>query len=164
MTLTGVWLVYYKKGSGRPSIPYPDMVKECLCFGWIDSRVSKWDEERYLQLITPRKPKSGWSRINKGYVVELEREGLLMPAGLRAIETARANGSWTALDAIEALVIPDDLAAALAAHPAAQQRFERYSPSVKKQALAQLAAAKRPETRQRRLAAIVAQALEMPAR
>jgi uncharacterized protein YdeI (YjbR/CyaY-like superfamily) len=159
-TAKGIWLVYYKKGSGTPSIAYPDMVKECLCFGWIDSRVNKLDEARYLQFITPRKPKSVWSKINKGYLEELEREGLLAPAGLRAIEIAKDNGSWTALDAVEALTIPDDLAAALVANPAAQATFATYSPSTLKLALTKLAAAKRPETRQKRLIELIALAAE----
>ena len=159
-TAKGVWLVYYKKGSGMPSIAYQDMVKECLCFGWIDSRVSKLDDTRYLQLITPRKPKSVWSKLNKSYVAELEREGLLMPAGLTKIDTAKADGSWTALDAVEALTIPDDLATALTARPAAQATFATYSPSTLKLALTKLAAAKRPETRQRRLAELIALAAE----
>ncbi|WP_309713773.1 YdeI/OmpD-associated family protein [Armatimonas sp.] len=160
VTAKGVWLVYYKKGSGMPSIAYPDMVKECLCFGWIDSRVSKLDEARYLQLITPRKPKSVWSKINKGYIEELERENLLTHAGIAKIEAAKADGSWTSLDAVEALTIPDDLAAALAANPAAQATFATYSPSTLKLALTKLAAAKRPETRQRRLDEIIALAAE----
>ncbi|MBB6049995.1 YdeI/OmpD-associated family protein [Armatimonas rosea] len=159
-TAKGVWLIYYKKGSGMPTIAYPDMVKECLCFGWIDSRVSKLDEARYLQLITPRKPKSVWSKINKGYIEELEREGLLMPAGIAKIDAAKADGSWTALDEVEALVIPEDLAATLAASPAAQATFATYSPSTLKLALTKLAAAKRPETRQKRLTELIALATE----
>jgi uncharacterized protein YdeI (YjbR/CyaY-like superfamily) len=159
-TAKGVWLVYYKKGSGMPTIAYPDMVKECLCFGWIDSRVSKLDEARYLQLITPRKPKSVWSKINKGYVEELERENLLAPAGLRAIQLAKDNGSWSSLDEVEALTIPEDLAAALAASPPAKSTFAAYSPSTLKLALTRLAAAKRPETRQRRLTELIALAAE----
>ena len=152
----GIWLVYYKKGSGMPSIAYSDMVKECLCFGWIDSRVNTLDAARYLQLITPRKPKSVWSKINKGYVEELERENLLAPAGLRAIEVAKTNGSWTSLDEVEALTIPEDLAAALVANPTAQATFATYSPSTLKLALFRLAAAKRPKTRQKRLDEIIA--------
>jgi uncharacterized protein YdeI (YjbR/CyaY-like superfamily) len=156
----GVWLVYYKKGSGMPTIAYPDMVKECLCFGWIDSRVSRLDEARYLQLITPRKPRSVWSKINKGYVEELKRENLLAPAGLRAIQIAKDNGSWSSLDEVEALTIPEDLAAALAASPVAQATFATYSPSTLKLALTRLAAAKRPVTRQRRLTDLIALAAE----
>ena len=156
----GVWLIYYKKGSGMPSIAYPDMVRECLCFGWIDSKVSKLDEARYLQLITPRKPKSVWSKLNKGYIEELERENLLTPAGIAKIEAAKADGSWTSLDAVEALTIPDDLAAVLATNQAAQVTFENYSPSTLKLALFRLAAAKRPETRQKRLDEIIALAAQ----
>jgi uncharacterized protein YdeI (YjbR/CyaY-like superfamily) len=159
-TARGVWLIYYKKGSGVPSIAYPDMVKECLCFGWIDSRVNTLDAARYLQLITPRKPKSVWSKLNKSYIEELERESLLTPAGIAKVELAKANGSWTALDAVEALTIPEELASALAASPAAQATFTAYSPSTLKLALTKLAAAKRPETRQKRLTELIALAAE----
>lgn len=158
--LTGVWLVYYKKGTGVPSIAYPDMVKESLCYGWIDSRVNKLDEARYLQLITPRKPKSVWSKLNKSYIEELAQENLLTPAGIAKIEAAKANGSWTALDEVEALIIPEDLATALAANAAAQATFTAYSPSTLKLALTKLAAAKRPETRQKRLDEIIALAVQ----
>lgn len=159
-TAKGVWLIYYKKGSGMPTIAYPDMVKECLCFGWIDSRVSKLDDTRYLQLITPRKPRSVWSKINKGYIEELERENLLAPAGLRAVQIAKDNGSWSSLDEVEALTIPEDLTAALAASPTAKSTFAAYSPSTLKLALTRLATAKRPETRQKRLIELIALAAE----
>lgn len=150
-TTMGVWLVYYKVSSGRPSVRYPEAVQEALCFGWIDSKVKSLDGERYQQVFTPRKPRSVWSKLNKGYVAELQALGLLQPAGLRVIEAAQQDGSWFSLDACEALVIPEDLAQALAMCPAAQAHFEGYPASLKKTILAWIAAAKRPETRQRRI-------------
>ncbi|MBF2098184.1 MAG: YdeI/OmpD-associated family protein [Gloeomargaritaceae cyanobacterium C42_A2020_066] len=150
-TQMGVWLVYYKVGSGRPSVRYPEAVQEALCFGWIDSKVKSLDGERYQQVFTPRKPRSVWSKLNKGYVAELQALGLLRPAGLRVMEAAQQDGSWFSLDACEALVIPEDLAQALAQYSAAQAHFESYPASLKKAILGWIAAAKRPETRQRRI-------------
>jgi len=86
----GVWLIYYKVGSGKPSVLYPEAVKEALCFGWIDSKVKSLDEERYKQIFTPRKLKSVWSKLNKQYIEELLREGLMTEMGLQKI--AIGNG------------------------------------------------------------------------
>src|SRR3954452_14858733 len=109
----GVWLVFYKKASGRPGVSYDEAVDECLCFGWIDSKVNRIDEHRYRQLITPRKPGGGWSKVNKAKIERLIGQGLMAPAGLAKIDAAKADGSWTSLDAVEAMTMPDDFAAAL---------------------------------------------------
>jgi uncharacterized protein YdeI (YjbR/CyaY-like superfamily) len=148
----GVWLVYYKKGSGKPSVTYEEAVEEALCFGWIDSTVRSLDEERYMQLATPRKPRSHWSRSNKQRVERLIERGLMTAAGMRAVESAREDGSWTFLDPIEDLVIPDDLEVALEANPAAKRNFEALPDSVKKGILFWIATAKRDATRERRVA------------
>jgi uncharacterized protein YdeI (YjbR/CyaY-like superfamily) len=100
-----------------------------------------------MQYFAPRKPKSTWARSNKERVARLEAAGLMTDAGRAAVELARANGSWESLDAIEALVVPDDLAAALAARPGARQLFDESSASVRRSALAWVYQAKRPETR-----------------
>ena len=155
-TSAAVWLVYYKKSSGQPSITWSEAVEEALCFGWIDSKAKPIDDRRYMQYFSPRKPKSGWSQINKASVERLIADGLMREPGLRAIETAKANGSWTALDDIEALVIPDDLAAALAAAPGTRDRFDRLSRTNRRIILQRIATAKRPETRARRIAEAVA--------
>jgi uncharacterized protein YdeI (YjbR/CyaY-like superfamily) len=155
-TSAAVWLVYYKKGSGQPSITWSEAVEEALCFGWIDSKAKPIDDLRYMQYFSPRKPKSGWSQINKASVERLIADGLMREPGLRAIETAKANGSWTALDDIEALVIPDDLAAALAAAPGTRDRFDRLSRANRRIILQRIATAKRPDTRARRIAEAVA--------
>jgi uncharacterized protein YdeI (YjbR/CyaY-like superfamily) len=152
----GIWLVYWKKGSGQPTLSYDDAVEEALCFGWIDSRVNALDAGRYQQIFTPRKPTSAWSRLNKERVARLLAAGLIAPPGLAVIEAAQRNGAWSALDAVEALEVPPDLAAALAADPLAEASFHAFSPSQRKQWLYRLAKAKRPETRARRLAQIVA--------
>lgn len=150
-TSLGVWLIYYKVKSGKPSVRYSEAVKEALCFGWIDSKVKSLDEERYMQVFTPRKPNSVWSKLNKQYIAELIEQGLMTEAGLAKIAAAKQNGSWTKLDAIEALIIPDDLQQALAANPLANQYFQAFSNSSKKNILSWIDSAKRPETRLKRI-------------
>ncbi|MDY7022409.1 MAG: hypothetical protein SWJ54_13800, partial [Cyanobacteriota bacterium] len=126
-TLPGVWLIYYKVKSNKPSIRYPEAVKEALCFGWIDSKVKSIDEERYQQIFTPRKPGSVWSKLNKQYIEELIEQGLMTDAGLEKINAACEDGSWTRLDNIEALIIPDDLQLALKTNQTASQNFQAFS-------------------------------------
>lgn len=151
----GVWLVYCKKASGQTSVTYPEAVEEALCFGWIDSLPRKLDAERTQLLFTPRKPKSGWSKVNKERLERLAAAQQLMPAGLAAIARARQNGAWESLDAAEAGTVPEDLATALAASAAAQVNFTAFSPSVRKMILTWVLGAKQPETRARRVAETV---------
>ncbi len=150
-TCFGVWLIYYKVKSGKPSVKYSEAVKEALCFGWIDSKVKSLDEERYMQIFTPRKPKSVWSKLNKQYIEELIEQGLMATAGLEKIEAAKQDGSWNTLDAIEALIIPLDLQQALEANKAAKEYFEAFNNSSKKNILFWIDSAKRPETRLKRI-------------
>ena len=157
---TGAWLVSWKKATGRPFVPYPETVDEALCFGWIDSRPNRLDDERAMRLFTPRRPKSLWSRLNKEKVARLSAEGLMAPAGLRMVETAQANGSWTVYDEIEDVVIPADLGAALAADETAQGFFERFPESSKKAILWWIKTAKRQETRAARIAETVSAAAQ----
>ncbi|MBN3910965.1 MAG: YdeI/OmpD-associated family protein [Nostoc sp. NMS1] len=147
----GVWLIYYKVKSGKPSVRYSEAVKEALCFGWIDSKVKSIDEERYMQIFTPRKPKSVWSKLNKQYIQELIEQGLMTTVGLETIEAAKQNGSWNSLDAIEALIIPSDLKQALEANTTAKDYFEAFNNSSKKNILFWIDSAKRPETRLKRI-------------
>ncbi len=156
----GVWLVSWKVATGRPVIPYDEVVEEALCVGWIDSRGNRLDHERHLLLLTPRKPGSGWSRSNKRRVERLTAAGLMRPAGLAAVAAAVADGSWTALDAVEDLIEPDELAAALDAVPAARERWDGFSPSARKGILQWIATAKRPETRAKRISETVRLAAE----
>ena len=148
----GVWLISYKGATGKPRLAYDEAVEEALCFGWIDSTARTLDDERTLQWFAPRQPHSGWSRPNKERVARLLAAGLLAPAGLAKIDAAKKDGSWSALDAVEALEIPPDLGAALAASPAAQQHWDAFPRSVKRNILAWIATARRPETRAKRVA------------
>ena len=156
----GAWLVSWKKATGRPFIPYPETVDEALCFGWVDSRPNKLDDERAMRLFTPRQPKSPWSRLNKEKVARLLEQGLMAPAGERMVETAKANGSWTVYDEIENIVIPSDLAASLAEDERARGFFERFPDRSKKAILWWIKSAKRPETRAARVAETVVAAAQ----
>jgi uncharacterized protein YdeI (YjbR/CyaY-like superfamily) len=144
---SGVWLVSWKRHTGNPTVTYEEGVEEALCFGWIDGMMNRVDDDRTMQYFAPRKPKSTWARSNKERVARLEAAGLMTEAGRAAVELARANGSWASLDVIDALVVPDDLAAALAARPGARDRFDASSVSVRRSALAWVYQARRPETR-----------------
>lgn len=150
-TSPGVWLVYYRAGSGKPSVSYSDAVDEALCFGWIDSRIQPLDETRYMQIMTPRKTGSVWSALNKRKVEQLIADGLMMPAGVAKIEAAKKDGSWNALDAVEALTVPADFETALKAVDGAFENFLAFSRTARKQYLYWIESAKRPETRRVRI-------------
>lgn len=148
----GIWLVFYKKHTGKPSLPYDDAVEEALCFGWIDSQVNRLDEERYIQKFTPRKKNSTWSALNKKRVQKLVRLGLMTDAGLRAIEDAKKSGSWTKLDVVERLDrVPPDLAKAMAGNAQARKHFRKLAASARKQYLWWVESAKRTATREKRI-------------
>jgi len=151
-TSTGVHLVSWRRASGRTSVRYEEAVEEALCVGWIDSVAGRLDEQRSLQWFSPRRSTSGWARTNKARVERLITAGLMLPAGLDAIDEAKRNGSWTRLDDVENLVVPDDLAAALATNPSARQRWDAFSRSRRRAILEWISQAKRPETRARRIA------------
>jgi len=156
----GVWVVSWRKASGREPIAYSQLVEEAICFGWIDSTVNTLDHDRGMQLMTPRKPKSGWTRLNRQRVDDLEAQGRMTDGGRRAVERAKANGWWTIYDDVEDLVEPVDLAAALDASPAARTTWDGFPPSARKQMLWWVATAGKPETRTSRIAKIVSEALE----
>lgn len=147
----GVWLVSYKKATGKPRLEYEEAVEEALCFGWIDSTLNVLDAERSKQWFAPRRPGSGWSRSNKERVERLIQAGSMTPAGLAKIEAAKKSGAWTSLDELETLTIPPDLAAALAAHEPAPLHFEAFPRSARLAILAWIASAKKPETRAKRI-------------
>lgn len=151
-----VWLVIYKKTSGKKSIDYIDAVEEALCFGWIDSKAVKRDEESVFQYMSKRKPRSIWSKINKERIERLIANGSMTDQGMQVIEAAKKNGSWTSLDDVEALKIPADLSELLQSTPNARTGFESYPPSLKKQVLHWIKSAKRDETRMKRIKEIVA--------
>ncbi|GGF02930.1 YdeI/OmpD-associated family protein [Hymenobacter cavernae] len=151
-----VWLVYHKKKSATPTLTWSEAVDEALCFGWIDSQAKPIDDEKYRQFFSRRKPKSGWSRVNKEKIQRLIAEGMMTQAGLDSIETAKQNGSWTILDDVEALILPADLEQALQRRPNAKSYFLGLSRTDKRNILQRLVLAKRPATRQNRIAELIA--------
>lgn len=159
-TSKGVWLVRARPGSGLELVAYEDAIRHALCFGWIDGPTRTFDEQRGGLWFSPRRPSSGWAATNKARVAELEAAGLLAEAGIRAIETAKANGSWSVLDNAEALREPDDLAAALDAVPSARAAWDGFPPSARKLGITNVDTARRPETRAARIAKLVADAAE----
>ena len=123
--LGSIWLVISKKGARQPGLSYADAVEEALCFGWIDSRPNKLDAAHYLLLVSPRQRGSVWSRLNKERIARLDSLGLLEEPGLAKIAAAKIDGSWFALDEVEALHLPTAIAEALDANPAT--RSHRYA-------------------------------------
>ncbi|HEU4571802.1 MAG TPA: YdeI/OmpD-associated family protein [Candidatus Limnocylindrales bacterium] len=158
-TARGAWLV---GGLGRPGtdLSYEAAVEEALCFGWIDGTGRRHEDGGRVQYFAPRGPRSGWAASNKARIERLLAEGRMAPAGLAAIERAKANGSWTVLDGPERLEVPDDLAAALDARPPAAANFGAFTASARKMLLAWIATARRPETRAARIGRVVEAAAE----
>lgn len=148
----GTWLVLWKKESGRVRPDYGELVEELLCFGWIDSKPGKLDAHRSMLWIAPRKPGTNWSKLNKERVEAAIAAGRMTVAGLAKVKTAKKDGSWTALDAVEALELPADLVAAFRQHKPAATHFEAFPRSVKRSTLEWIANAKTAETRARRIA------------
>lgn len=148
---SGAWLVFWRPTTGRPRITYDQAILEALCVGWIDGQARPLDDERTMLWFVPRSPRSSWSRVNKDRVALLEREGRLLPAGVRAIELAKENGTWSVLDEVDLLIVPAELDDALDARPGAREAWEGFPPSVKHRILAHIALAKRVETRERRI-------------
>ncbi len=148
-TSPGVWLVLHRKGAGPLTLD--DAVEEALCFGWIDSTLRRLDEGRNVLLFTPRRAGGTWSQTNKSRVTRLLEQGLMTPAGMRAVERAQSDGSWTLLESIDAVRIPPDLAAAMAVDPVATAGFDAMTTSEKKNALWWIASARRPATRLARI-------------
>lgn len=163
-TSTGAWVVTANRRGGEGGLDYEDLVLEALCVGWVDSTARSHAPGQTRIYVAPRRKGSTWARSNKARVARLLEEGLMLPAGTAAIEAAKDDGSWTVLDSVEALEVPEDLAAALAAAPGASAGFASLSASARKQLLYGVASAKRAPTRQRRVAAAVAAALEVTPR
>ena len=155
-TAPGLYVRLARKGSGVPSVTYAELVESVLCFGWIDGRSQRLDETSYLQRITPRRARSVWSQKNVAAVEALTAAGRMRPAGLAAVAAARADGRWERAYAGPATItVPDDLAAALAADPAAQQAFAGLDGRNRYAVLHRVATAATPQTRARRVAALV---------
>jgi uncharacterized protein YdeI (YjbR/CyaY-like superfamily) len=149
----GVWLVTPRSRTGRQTVDYENAVVEALRFGWVDSTTRTLDDDRGMMWFSPRRPTSGWAGTNKRRIEQLRAEGRLEPAGEAAVRIAQENGSWSLLDDVERLVVPADLAAALAALPGAREHWEQCSPSARRMTLTWIVQAKRAETRERRVSA-----------
>jgi len=154
-TKKSVWLIYYKKKAGMPTISWSQAVDEALCFGWIDSIGKPVDENRYMQFFCQRKPKSAWSKINKEKVARLSAAGLISAAGLKAIETAIENKSWDALNEVEYLEMPKDLEKAFGRQLRAKRYFNGLSKSARKAILRWVLFAKKADTRTARTIEVV---------
>jgi len=150
----GVYLVSWRRPSGRESVPYEEAVEEALCVGWVDSTGRVIDADRSIQWFAPRRPRSAWARSNKERVERLLAAGLMLPAGQAAIDDAKANGMWTLLDDVENLVVPDDLTAALAATAGARANWDAFTRSARRAMLEWVVQARRPQTRADRIARI----------
>jgi uncharacterized protein YdeI (YjbR/CyaY-like superfamily) len=157
-TVRGVWLVTWRARSGRQALDYEACIEEALCFGWVDGTAGTVDEDRGKLYFSQRRPRSVWAATNKARVERLIASGRMQPAGLAAIERAKADGSWTVLDGPERLEVPPDLAAALEAHPPAAGLFAAFPPSARKLMLSWVATAVRPETRASRIEQIAVKA------
>lgn len=152
----GVWLVLHKKGGAVTTLTYADALDEALCFGWIDGQGRRRDAESSFQRMTPRRPRSPWSARNVGHIERLEREGRMHDAGRAQVRAAQADGRWDrAYGGPADAVVPDDLAAAVAAEPHAQAWFDVLTSTNRYAILYRVAEAKRPETRARRIADFV---------
>jgi uncharacterized protein YdeI (YjbR/CyaY-like superfamily) len=147
----GAWVVYYKQSSGKAQVTYEELVEEGLCFGWIDSRPAKVDDERTSLYFCPRKRGSGWAATNKVRIERLEAQGLIAPAGRTVIDQAKADGSWTLLDASEAAIVPEDLTAAFERYPRSREQFEAFPRGVRKNIIGWIDLAKTAQTRARRV-------------
>lgn len=153
---SAVWLIIYRKESKIPSVYYNEAVDEALCFGWIDSTPNKRNDESYYQFFAKRNPKSNWSKVNKDKVGKLIKEGRMTTAGLVAIETAKQNGTWDALNKVDEIVLPDDLKKLFDTNKTAFANWEQFARSSRRGILEWIHNAKRPETRQKRIEETVA--------
>jgi uncharacterized protein YdeI (YjbR/CyaY-like superfamily) len=152
----GAWVKLAKKNAPVPTVTFSEALESALCYGWIDGQISRYDEHHYLQRFTPRKPRSKWSKINREKAERLIADGRMAPAGLREVEAARADGRWdAAYEGQAAATVPPDLARALEANPAARAFFDTLTGVNRYAILYRIADAKRPETRERRIAKFV---------
>ena len=146
-----VWLIYYKKRTNKPRIPYDDAVEEALCFGWIDSTVKRIDDEKYCQKFTPRNLKSIWSEHNKKRVTEMIKQGKMTKHGIEKVKAAKKNGEWyKTAESVKEFKMPSELSRLLSANKKASGFFNELSPSHKKQYIGWIASAKKVETKEKR--------------
>jgi uncharacterized protein YdeI (YjbR/CyaY-like superfamily) len=153
----GIWLRFFKKNSGVPSVSYDEALDAAICFGWIDGQLKKYDEESWLRRFAPRRPKSVWSKRNRQHAERLIRAGRMQTAGLQEVEAAKQDGRWeAAYDSPSKMQIPDDFLNELAKNKRARAFFETLNRANVYAIVWRLQTAKKPETRQRRLASILA--------
>ena len=150
---TKVWLVYYKKKTGKTAVEYGASVEEALCYGWIDSIIKKLDDTKYARKFTPRRESSKWSPSNKKRAERLIREGLMTEHGLKKVEAAKRSGNWDKPVQKPELTyeMPAEFAEALRKNERAKETFEGLAPTYQKQYLGWIEVAKRPETREKRI-------------
>jgi uncharacterized protein YdeI (YjbR/CyaY-like superfamily) len=146
-----VWLIIFHKKSSTKSVYYAEAVEEALCFGWIDSKPNKRDEESFYLSFAKRNPKSKWSKINRERVEKLINQGLMMPAGQEMIDIAKASGTWEALNIIDNETMPEDLQKRFSRNKIALKNFQGFPPSSRKIILLWISEAKRLETRKQRI-------------
>ena len=154
----GVWLISWKKSTGKPAMSYNEAVDEAIAFGWVDSMTRSLDDERSMLWFAPRKATSSWSRVNKERVERLIRDGRMMPRGMAQVDAAKVSGTWVALDEVENLTEPPDLVVALSENPAARTAWDAFPRSAKRAILEWISLAKRPATRQARIQSTVSEA------
>ena len=153
----GIWLRILKENSGKQSITYPEALDQALCYGWIDGQKQPQDEQSWLQKFTPRRPKSGWSKINTQHVERLVKTGQMTDAGLRAVEAAKADGRWqAAYDSPRNAAPPDDFLKALDKDKRAKAFFETLNKANIYSIVYRLQTTKKPETREKRMRMILA--------
>jgi len=149
----GIWLVFYKKTTSKPTISYEAAVEEAICFGWIDSIIKKIDAERYARKFTPRSEKSIWSALNKKRANKMIKQGRMAEVGLAKIKAAKKTGLWDKDPRPQiSLDIPPEFAKALARNKKAKENFDNLASSYRKYYIGWITVAKRPETKQRRIA------------
>jgi len=147
----GVYVILYKVSSEKESMRWEEAVQEALCFGWIDSVVKRIDNEKRKQLFTPRKLKSGWSKVNKNHIKKLTANSLMHKSGLQKIKIAKKDGSWSSRDDAENLIISNDLKKAFVKNKLAFKNFQALSKTYKKSYLHWIYSAKREETKKKRI-------------
>lgn len=150
-TEKAVWLIIYHQKSKTPSVHYAESIEHSLCYGWIDSKAVKRDEESFYLCFTPRKPKSNWSKVNRERVTRMTEQGLMRPAGQAMIDLAKETGTWDGLAAAQDTIVPDDLQKLFSKNKKAFSNFEAFAPSSKRVILEWITKAKKPETRQQRI-------------
>ncbi len=147
----GVWLVTYKKHTGKPRVEYEEAVEEALIFGWIDSKPRKLDDERSMLWFSPRKPKSVWAGTNKARVKKLIAENRMTDHALKLVEDAKKDGSWDIITDAENLIIPEDLEKEFDKYELSRENFSEFPAGVRKKILSWIALARKENTRKKRI-------------